>query len=112
MKIENLKGQIGTLKQKIDKWPNETISQINDKNEILALTDAHFNAIETDLQKLIEQCKMLPVNEQDTITSSLSELRHFVEKKFIQTEKELIELKSQMNQGRHHFKAIKAYTKI
>lgn len=112
MTLENIKNQIGTLKQKIDKWPNESITQINDKNEILALTDEHFNAIETDLQRLMEQCKMLPISEQSTITSSLSELRHFVENKFIQTEKELIELKSQMTQGRHHFKAIKAYTNI
>jgi len=111
MAIENIQQQIKVLQKKIDSWPNESIKLMDSKNEILALTDDHFNAIETDLQKLIEQCKMLPVPEQNTVTSSLKELKNFVQHKFIQAEKELIELKGQMNQGRHHFKAIKAYTK-
>lgn len=111
MTIENIKNQISDIRQKISSWPNEMIEQTTDKNAILALTDAHFSTIETDLQKLITQCKMLPVNEQSVITDSLSELKKFIEGKFVQTEKELIELKNQMNQGRHHFKAIKAYTK-
>ncbi len=111
MAIENIQLQIKILQQRLDGWPDETIKLMDDKSEILALTDAHFNAIETDLQKLIEQCKMLPTNDQNTVTSSLKELKDFVQHKFIQAEKELIVLKGQMNQGRHHFKAIKAYTR-
>lgn len=111
MAIENIQQQIKTLRQKIDGWPNEAIKIMDNKSEILALTDAHFNTIETDLQKLMEQCKMLPTNDQNVVTSSLKELKDFVQYKFIQAEKDLVELKGQMNQGRHHFKAIKIYTK-
>ena len=54
---------------------------------------------------------MLPVSEQGSVTPSLKELKTFVQNKFVSAEKELIEVKSQMNHGRHHVKAIRAYTK-
>jgi hypothetical protein len=54
---------------------------------------------------------MLPINEQNVVTPSLKELKTFVQNKFSSAEKELIEIKSQMTHGRHHVKAIRAYTK-
>lgn len=111
MTNKNIQQQIKDLQQKMNEWPNESIKTMDDKNEILALTEAHFNKVETDLQKLLEQCQMLPIDEQKTVTPSLKELKTFVQDKFIRAEKELIEIKSQMHQGRHHFKAIRAYTK-
>lgn len=112
MEVQNIKERITALKQRINSWPDETTKFLDDKNEILTLTDDHFNKIEEEIKKLIELCKTLSGNDKDVISSYLNELKNFVEKKFIQAEQELTELKNQMNQGRHHLKAIKAYSKI
>ncbi len=111
MTIDNIQKQIKSLQQKMDVWPTDSIKAMDDRNEILALTESHFHEVETDLQKLLEQCKMLPVSEQGSVTPSLKELKTFVQNKFVSAEKELVEIKSQMNHGRHHVKAIRAYTK-
>ncbi len=111
MSIENIQEQIKTLQQRMNMWPTENTKAIEDRNQILSLTDTHFNAVENDLQKLLEQCKMLPTSDQITVAPNLKELQTFVQNKFLLAEKELIEVKSQMTQGRHYVKAIKAYTK-
>ncbi len=111
MTIDTIQQQIKTLQQKMDRWPNESIRTMEDRNEVLALTEAHFNEVETDLQKLLEHCQMLPINDQNVVTPSLKELKTFVQNKFSSAEKELIEIKNQMTHGRHHVKAIRAYTK-
>lgn len=111
MTIDNIQKQIKSLQQKMDVWPTDSIKAMDDRNEILALTESHFHEVETDLQKLLEQSKMLPVSEQGSVTPSLKELKTFVQNKFVSAEKELVEIKSQMNHGRHHVKAIRAYTK-
>ncbi len=111
MTIDNIQKQIKNLQQKMDGWPNESIKAMEDRNEILTLTEAHFHDVETDLQKLLEHCKMLPLNDQSVVTPSLKELKTFVQNKFVSAEKELVEIKGQMNHGRHHVKAIRAYTK-
>ncbi len=111
MTVENIQQQIKFLKQRMDGWPDERIKVIDDRSQVLTLTDAHFSAIEADLEKLLERCKTLPTNDQNTVSPHLKELQIFVKNKFLQAEKELIEIKSRMGQGRHHIKAIRAYTK-
>lgn len=111
MTVENIQQQIKFLKQRMDSWPEERIKIMDDRSQVLALTDTHFSTIETDLQKLLERCKTLPTHDQNAISPHLKELEIFVKNKFLHAEKELIEIKSRMGQGRHHIKAIRAYTK-
>ena len=51
MSIENIQEQIKTLQQRMNMWPTENTKAIEDRNQILSLTDTHFNAVENDLQK-------------------------------------------------------------
>ena len=111
MTVENIQQQIKFLKQRMYSWPDERIKIIDDRSQVLALTDTHFSASEADLQKLLERCKTLPTNDQNAISPHLKELQVFVKAKFLHAEKELIEIKGRMGQGRHHIKAIRVYTK-
>lgn len=109
MTIENIQEKIKSIQEKMDKWSPEEISQNLERNEILTQTDDHFASLEADLATLLEHCKMLPVSDQDSLTPYLKGLKDFVQEKFENTEKELIEIKSKMNTGRTHAQAIKAY---
>lgn len=111
MIIQNIQQQIKSIQQKIDEWPNESIKMMEERNEVLALTDTHFNAIEKDLQKLLEQYKGLPTSDQNILAPHLREFQAFIENKFRDAERELMEIKSKMGQGRNHVQAIRAYTK-
>ena len=48
MTIDNIQKQIKSLQQKMDVWPTDSIKAMDDRNEILALTESHFHEIETD----------------------------------------------------------------
>lgn len=112
MNVTTIEQQIKTLQQEINIWPDENITKIDDSKTVLDLTDAHFHAIESNLEALLKQCKMLSASDQSIIAPSLKELKTFVETKFGRAEKELIEIKSRMDQGRNHVQAIRAYTKL
>ncbi len=112
MKTTTIEQQIENLQAKINLWPSGKVTEIDDRKTALDLTDAHFQVIESNLAKLLEQCKMLPASEQSMIAPSLKALKTFVEAKFARAEAELIEIRSRMDQGRNHAQAIRAYTKL
>jgi hypothetical protein len=111
MTIDTIQQEIKTLQQKMNAWPDEEISVEYDRSQVLALTDKHFRAVETDLEKVLEQCKKLSIIDQSIVAPYLKELRVFVQNKFDSAEKELIEIKNRMDLGRNHAQAIRAYTK-
>lgn len=112
MTIKTIQDQVAALQQKMDSWPDQNITIEGTREEILNMTDIHFESIESDLQKLIEHCKMLPEQDQEAIRPYLRNLKEFVQEKFSKTEKELIKIKSEMNLGRNHAQAIRAYTRF
>lgn len=112
MNVTTIEQQIKILQQKMNVWPNENVSEADDRKTVLDLTDAHFYGVEANLDELLNHCKMLPAYEQSIIAPSLKKLKTFVEDKFARAEAELSEIKNRMGQGRSHAQAIRAYTKL
>ena len=93
MTVATIKEKITILQQKMDIWPGVNITEESERAEVMALTNAHFEAVETDFAALLDQCRMLSPHDQDVITPCLRELKQFVENKFSVAERELIEMK-------------------
>jgi hypothetical protein len=112
MNITEIEKEIESFKNAVNTWPSTNVTDTQDRNTVLELTDNHFRSIESNLEELLRQCKMLNENDQILISPSLKELKTFVEAKLNTAQNELIETKNRIDQGRNYAQAIRAYTKI
>ena len=112
MNVTEIEKEIESFKNAVNIWPSTNVTDTQDINTALELTDNHFRSIESNLEELLKQCKMLNENDQILISPALKELKTFVEAKLNAAQNELIETKNRIDQGRNYAQAIRAYTKL
>lgn len=110
--MNEIKINLDKILNSIKSWPTEEVKQIEDKEKAIELTDIHFQKIEQQLTTTLNAINNLDKNERIVFKNDIEKLKMLIEEKFTSTEQELKEIKTQLDSGRTHAKAIKAYSRI
>lgn len=104
--------ELTKIHEAITNWPSDAIKNEQDSKQVLVLTDIFFQKIEQDLVKTLGAIQAMPIVQQKDFTQDVHNLKLLVEDKFKLAEQELKAVKSSMDYGRNHAKAIRAYAQI
>jgi DNA repair exonuclease SbcCD ATPase subunit len=107
MQLEEIIARLNTIKAQILGWPGNVINE-NPRVD----PDIVFSKIEADLKQLLDQISPMEQPMRERIDSSLQEFKSEISEHYQNTKERLEELKTQLGHGKHHAKAIKAYSKL